>query len=77
MIMHGVGYGMGIWGILIMVLFWGLLIAGIAWLVKTAVVSGGGAGSNGGNAVDILERRFARGEITREEFKQMKKDLQS
>ena len=77
MIMHGVGYGMGIWGILIMVLFWGLLIAGIAWLVKIAVVSGGGAGSNGGNAMDILERRFARGEITREEFKQMKKDLQS
>ncbi len=28
-------------------------------------------------SIDILKRRYARGEITKEEFEQMKKDLQS
>jgi len=28
-------------------------------------------------SIDILKRRYARGEITKEEFEQMKKDLES
>jgi putative membrane protein len=30
----------------------------------------------GGSAMDILRERFARGEVTREQFEQMKKDIQ-
>lgn len=75
MIMHGFGYGMGAWGILLMFLFWALVIAGIVWIVRAAV-SPSGANQNRDSALDILERRFAHGEISREEFKQMKKDLQ-
>lgn len=33
-------------------------------------------GHSGETALDILKKRFARGEITKEEFENMKKDLQ-
>ena len=34
------------------------------------------AGRESDNALDILRKRYARGEISREEFEQMKRDLQ-
>ena len=35
------------------------------------------AGKDSETALDILKKRYAKGEITREEFEQMKKDLSS
>lgn len=35
------------------------------------------SGESGENAVDILKKRYARGEITKEEFESMKKDLEN
>lgn len=69
-----------------MILFWGLLIWAIVALVRGG--SGGccGMGRNhghrhsgnksNGDAVEILKQRYAKGEISREEFESMKKDLQ-
>jgi putative membrane protein len=47
------------------VAFWILLILLIVWLVRGMRTS---ARAPGGSAVQMLEERFARGEITREEF---------
>ena len=68
--------GAGWWmffGVLWMVVFWGGLIALVIWGVNRWTRSGGGHEKH--NALDIARERYARGEITREEFGQIKKDL--
>jgi putative membrane protein len=55
---YGYGWGMG-FGWIGMLLFWGLLIAG----VKEE------------SALEILKKRFAKGEITKDDFTRMKDDL--
>lgn len=35
------------------------------------------SGGSGENALDILKKRYARGEISKEVYEQMKKDLES
>ena len=56
-----------------MVLFWGGLIALIVWGIKR--ISGGSNSPAGRNPLDIAKERYARGEITREEFEQLKREL--
>ncbi|MDP2659435.1 MAG: SHOCT domain-containing protein [Dehalococcoidia bacterium] len=68
----------GSWGLrwLFPLVFWGAIITGIVFLVRAAVQGNGKAQSQRGEAVlDILKKRYARGEITREEFETMKRDL--
>lgn len=55
------GFAIGLMG----VAFWILLIALIVILVRGMRTS---AHASGGRAVQLLEERYARGEITREEF---------
>lgn len=56
-----------------MVIFWGLLIWGAVVLFQRSnrEVSGG----QGDDPVAILERRYARGEITKEEFEEARTTL--
>lgn len=74
--MDGFGWGPGFGGIF-MILFWVLVIAGILALVRWA-----GAGRpdrderRARTALDLLEERYARGEIGREEFEQKRRDLE-
>lgn len=71
--MHeGVGWWMffgGIW----MFLFWGGLIALIVWGITRLTRRGVSAGKQ--TPLEIARERYARGEITREEFEQIKRDL--
>lgn len=78
--MGGFGFGFG-W--IFMLIFWGFIIWAIFALVRG--VSGGGCcgghnhsghGNKEGNALDILKERYAKGEISKEDFDRMKKDLQ-
>jgi putative membrane protein len=58
------------WGVLIWLAtaaFWILVIAGIVALVR-GHGGGDGGGGVGGSALRLLEQRYARGEISREEF---------
>jgi putative membrane protein len=67
------GWGLGLFGMLMMVLWWALVIAAFVWFVKWIVVST--KGESGKSAIDTLKERYAKGEITKKEFEEMKKDL--
>ena len=64
----GWGLGMGV-GALAMLAFWGALIVGVVLLARG--LSGGGRARWGLSATEILKPRYAKGEITRDEFEQM------
>jgi putative membrane protein len=72
--MHGFGLGFGAWGFLMMLIFWVAFVALSAWVVKAIFV---GRSETNGNAIGILDERFARGEITKKEYSSMKKELSS
>jgi uncharacterized membrane protein len=72
------GWGMGL-GLLLMVLFWAALIGLASWLVRALFppASQPPAPPTGRdlNARDILDRRLARGEISREEYDLMRETV--
>lgn len=70
------GWGMG-FGILFMLLFWVLIILGIAGLIRWLMTqSTPSRSSRDKTPLDILQERYARGEIDREEYEQKKRDLE-
>ncbi len=72
----GFGYGMMGWGMLVVGLGWVLVIIAIMALVVWAVRSTQAhAIASGESALDILKMRYAKGEITKEQFDSMKRDL--
>jgi putative membrane protein len=74
------GFGSG-FGWIFMLLFWGLIIWAIFALIRG--VSGHGCcghhrgenESKNGGALEILKERYAKGELSKEDFERMKKDL--
>ncbi len=70
------GWGMGLM-IFLMIIFWGGIIALVVWLITRLTrgnISGGGSREIR-SPLDIAKERYAKGEITKEEFDQIKKDL--
>lgn len=71
--------GFGLVGLLLMLLFWVLLIVGAIWLVKFIFPEDGLPGrrmtNRSSSARDILEMRYARGEITRDQYLTMLEDI--
>jgi putative membrane protein len=74
------GMGMMVWGVfsfllglLLIFLFVVVVVAAVKWLwgQETAFVIGGKE-----SALDILKKRYARGEIGKEEFERLKKDIE-
>ncbi|HEY8531623.1 MAG TPA: SHOCT domain-containing protein [Limnochorda sp.] len=75
---HMAWYGPWWIGALFMILFWAVLIGGIVWLVRTLAEGSRTARQEGpSRALAILEERFARGEISAEEFRRMREELQA
>lgn len=73
--MHWADYGWGMgYGWLFMIIFWGLVVLGIIYLVQSIVR--GSRNEAKESAVEILKKRYARGEITKEEFERMRADLE-
>jgi len=66
---------MGIIGGVLMIVFWGLVIWGIIALVRWLSSQGGGSSASAESALEVLKKRYARGEISKEEFEAKKKDL--
>ena len=68
----------GFMGAEFMWIFWIALIVSIIFLLKWIVQQGKQIESSAnGNPINILKRRYARGEIDKEEYEQKKKDLLS
>jgi putative membrane protein len=78
--MFGGGMFLGlIFLVLFLVLIGGLIVGGI-WLVGRGVGAGGlnlgpRMGASTEDPLEILRRRYARGEITSEEYQSMREDL--
>ena len=79
--------GVGIAGMILMVILWIAVIAAIVLVIRALVVhsrhhgatytpgAGSGPATPPSSLLTILEERYARGEITREEFFQRREDL--
>jgi putative membrane protein len=68
---------MGWFGPIMMLLFWGLIILVLVLVVRWlwGASQKKPAEMRPESPIDILKRRYARGEIDREEFEQKRKDL--
>lgn len=87
-LLYGRGYGYG-WGMMGgfgfpfmgmgvgMLVFWVLIGGGVIWLVQALArgTSGSPISPQGESPLDILKRRYAQGEITKEQFEAMRHDL--
>ncbi len=76
--MQGWGWGMGLLGGLGMLLFWGLIIGLVVVLIVTLTRQSQSGASQLGqpdSALEILRRRLAAGEITPQEFDELRKKL--
>jgi putative membrane protein len=73
------GMGFGVVGWLLMLLLWGGLILLAVWLVSVLFPRNRRESAlpadSDLNAREILDRRYARGELDREQYELMKRDL--
>jgi putative membrane protein len=59
-----------------MIAFWIVVIIGIVYFVKWVIATGKGHEIRSEEtALDILKKRYAKGEISKEEFERMKRDI--
>lgn len=72
------GLGMGL-GLLLLLLFWGGLIVGAVWLARALFNAerrgSGPTGAPRARPREILDERYARGEISREEYERIRAEL--
>ncbi len=65
----GFGMGFGMFGFFFMIIFWGLIIWLVIWIITRATKS------QKQSPLDILKKRYAKGEINKKIFEKMKKEL--
>ena len=72
----GYGYGFGLLHMFIWLIVLVAIIVGIVWLVRTVALSSTHQLSvRRSSGLDVLEERYAKGEIQREEYLQKKRDM--
>ena len=69
----GMGSGYGLFGMMFSFIWWALIILALVSFIKWA--KDGKFSSNGKDALDILKERYAKGEISKAEFEEKKKDI--
>lgn len=71
---HMDGWGPGWWIVMgvMMIVFWGLVVAGIVWLVRFL---GQGGHRREASALELLDQRLARGEVSVEEYEERRRAL--
>ncbi len=80
---HEFSLGWAIFSVLMMVAFWGGFIALAVWVVRGFSRAGSAQSSSGhgvdvspgGSALEILKQRYARGEITKPQFDEIRRDI--
>lgn len=80
--MFGPGFGWyGLFGMLFNIAIWVGIVVLVVWAVQKFTSSGHGSRSNGHgysqspSARDILDQRYARGELSREEYQEKLHDI--
>jgi putative membrane protein len=68
-------FGVGFVGFLLMMVFYIGLILIIGYVIYVLLKNAKIIGGEGSTAADILKRRYAKGEITKEQFDEMKKNI--
>lgn len=63
--------------LMVWVLFLAVLVGGVVFVVRALSDRGTGSAKSASSALQILEERFARGEIDRDEFEERKRALES
>jgi len=71
--MHWMDWHWG--GGFMMILWWGLILIALIFLVKWILGQQARTQGKDNSALEILKRRYAQGEISKEEFEEKKKDL--
>ncbi|WP_240920791.1 SHOCT domain-containing protein [Thermococcus sp. CX2] len=71
--MMGFGY-FGIFGAIFMLLFWVAIIVGVVWFIKW-IIEQSSSGTSKKSALEILDEKYARGEIDDEEYERRKRKL--
>jgi putative membrane protein len=72
---YGHQFGFNPLGALMMLAYWGLVIGGIVLVIVWLARNAGKATASGETPLNILKTRYARGEITKEQFDAMRQDL--
>lgn len=61
------------------ILFWLVVVAGVAalvlWIVRSSSQRGTGSSPQGPDAIEIARRRYASGDISKEQFERLRDDL--
>jgi putative membrane protein len=73
--MMGGNWGFPWFGGIFMILFWILIIIGVIFLIKWLVINKSTEVQSRETPLEILRRRYASGEISKEEFENKKRDL--
>ena len=75
--MDGYGYGMMGYGggMFFGLLFWIVIIVLAYFLIKSLIEKNKTSGVEGKSALDIAKERYAKGEITKEELEEIKKNV--
>ena len=72
-------FGMGGFGLIWMLLFWGVFILLAVWLISLLFPAAKKSDQNDNkslSASEILKQRYARGELSQEEYQQMLETIQ-
>lgn len=67
-------HGMGPWGWMMTIAFWTVVILLVIWAIRSTVRQGQ---RDEDSALRILDDRFARGEIDREDYEERRRILES
>jgi putative membrane protein len=65
------------WMSVMMLVFWAVIIGIVVWAVRTAATGRAETGPSHRRALEILEERYARGEIDEDEFRHRRTILES
>jgi uncharacterized membrane protein len=73
--MLGFGMGFGLLGLVVLFAVICVLIVGSAWLVRGLFPGSGSSSGRAATAKELLDQRYARGELARAEYEAIKQDL--